>query len=30
LILLNDDDLGYVLVRLDPRSLATMTDSIGK
>ena len=30
LILLNDDDLGYALVRFDPRSLATLTDSIGK
>jgi len=29
LILLNDDDLGYALVRFDPRSLATLTDSIG-
>jgi aminopeptidase N len=29
LILLNDDDLGYALVRFDPRSLATLTESIG-
>jgi aminopeptidase N len=29
LILLNDDDLGYVLIRFDPRSLATLTSSIG-
>jgi aminopeptidase N len=29
LVLLNDDDLGYALVRLDPRSLATVTGSIG-
>jgi aminopeptidase N len=29
LILLNDDDLGYVLVRFDPRSLATLTSSAG-
>ncbi len=30
LILLNDEDLGYVLIRFDPRSLATLTDSIGE
>jgi aminopeptidase N len=30
LVLLNDDDLGYALVRFDPRSLATLTESIGK
>ena len=30
LILLNDDDFGYVLVRFDPRSLATVTQSIGE
>ncbi len=30
LILLNDDDLGYALVRFDPRSLATLTDGIGE
>jgi aminopeptidase N len=30
LILLNDDDLGYALVRFDPRSLATLTESIGQ
>ncbi|HYK27768.1 MAG TPA: aminopeptidase N [Streptosporangiaceae bacterium] len=29
LILLNDDDLGYALVRFDERSLATLTESIG-
>jgi aminopeptidase N len=29
LILLNDDDLDYALVRFDPRSLATLTESIG-
>ncbi len=29
LILLNDDDLGYALVRFDQRSLATLTESIG-
>jgi len=28
LILLNDDDLGYVIVRFDERSLATLTESI--
>jgi hypothetical protein len=28
LILLNDDDLGYALIRFDPRSLATLTSSI--
>jgi aminopeptidase N len=30
LILLNDDDLGYALVRFDERSLATLTESIGQ
>jgi aminopeptidase N len=30
LILLNDDDLGYVIVRLDPRSLRTVTESVGE
>jgi len=30
LILLNDDDLGYALVRFDPRSLATLTESMGE
>ena len=29
LILLNDDDLGYALIRFDSRSLATLTSSIG-
>src|SRR6516164_2882967 len=29
LILLNDDDLGYALIRFDPRSLATLASSIG-
>jgi aminopeptidase N len=29
LILLNDGDLSYALVRFDPRSLATLTESIG-
>jgi aminopeptidase N len=29
LILLNDDDLGYALIRFDPRSLATLTTSAG-
>jgi aminopeptidase N len=29
LILLNDDDLGYALIRFDPRSLNTLTSSIG-
>jgi len=28
LILLNDDDLGYAIVRFDPRSLGTLTESI--
>jgi aminopeptidase N len=30
LVLLNDDDLGYAIVRFDPRSLATLTESIGE
>jgi aminopeptidase N len=30
LVLLNDDDLGYALVRFDPRSLATLTEAIGE
>ena len=30
LILLNDDDAGYVLVRFDPRSLRTVPESIGE
>jgi aminopeptidase N len=30
LILLNDDDLGYAIVRFDPRSLATLAVSIGQ
>jgi len=30
LVLLNDDDLDYVVVRFDPRSLATLTGSIGR
>ncbi len=30
LVLLNDDDLTYALVRFDPRSLATLTESIGQ
>ncbi len=30
LVLLNDGDLGYVIVRFDPRSLDTLTDSIGE
>jgi len=30
LILPNDDDTGYVLARLDPRSLATVLDSAGQ
>jgi aminopeptidase N len=30
LILLNDDDLGYALIRFDPRSLATLIESIGE
>jgi aminopeptidase N len=30
LILLNDDDTGYVIVRFDPRSLRTVTESIGE
>jgi aminopeptidase N len=29
LVLLNDDDLGYALVRFDPRSLVTVTERIG-
>jgi aminopeptidase N len=30
LVLLNDDDLGYALIRFDPRSLATVTEWIGE
>jgi aminopeptidase N len=30
LILINDDDLTYAKVRLDPRSLATVTESVGE
>jgi len=30
LVLLNDDDLGYAIVRFDPRSLATLAVSIGQ
>jgi aminopeptidase N len=30
LILLNDDDTGYVIVRFDPRSLSTVIESIGE
>ncbi|HEY7145727.1 MAG TPA: aminopeptidase N [Streptosporangiaceae bacterium] len=30
LILINDDDLGYAAIRFDPRSLATLTGSIGQ
>jgi aminopeptidase N len=30
LVLLNDGDLGYALVRFDPRSLATLTEAIGQ
>jgi aminopeptidase N len=30
LVLLNDDDLGYAIIRFDPRSLATMTESIAE
>ncbi|MGO8956803.1 MAG: aminopeptidase N [Streptosporangiaceae bacterium] len=30
LILINDDDLGYAVVRFDDRSLATLTESIGE
>ncbi|HEY0933696.1 MAG TPA: aminopeptidase N [Trebonia sp.] len=30
LILLNDDDLGYAIIRFDERSLATLTESIGR
>ena len=30
LILLNDDDLGYAIIRFDARSLATLTESIGQ
>jgi aminopeptidase N len=30
LILLNDDDAGYVIVRLDPRSLRTVLASVGE
>jgi aminopeptidase N len=29
LILLNDDDFGYVIIRFDPRSLDTVTRSVG-
>jgi aminopeptidase N len=29
LIVLNDDDLDYTIVRFDPRSIATLTESIG-
>jgi aminopeptidase N len=29
LILLNDDDLGYAVIRFDLRSLATLTESVG-
>jgi aminopeptidase N len=29
LVLVNDDDLGYARVRFDPRSLATVTQSVG-
>ncbi len=29
LILLNDDDLDYAIIRFDPRSIATLTESIG-
>jgi aminopeptidase N len=29
LILLNDDDLDYAIVRFDPRSISTLTESIG-
>ncbi len=29
LILLNDDDAGYAIIRLDPRSLRTVTESVG-
>jgi aminopeptidase N len=30
LVLLNDDDLSYALIRFDPRSLATLTERIGE
>ena len=30
LILLNDDDLDYAIIRFDERSLATLTESIGR
>ena len=30
LVLLNDGDLGYAIIRFDPRSLATLTESIGR
>jgi aminopeptidase N len=30
LILLNDDDLGYAIIRFDERSLATLTEDIGR
>ncbi len=29
LVLINDDDFGFVLIRFDPKSLATVTSSIG-
>jgi aminopeptidase N len=30
LVLLNDDDLGYAIIRFDERSLATLTEHIGR
>lgn len=30
LVMLNDDDLGYAIIRFDERSLATLTESIGR
>jgi aminopeptidase N len=30
LIVLNDDDTGYAAIRFDPRSMRTLTDSIGR
>jgi aminopeptidase N len=30
LVLVNDDDLSYCKIRLDPRSLATVTDGLGR